>query len=1857
MTDHQAANFTLTFTPYYSGAAYTSQQLTDELKNTVVLVDLAVSGVSEPTEMDNPGVQIHAGNAFDASLTLTSSNTKGKWKLNWSGGDVEVRTGGQLVSQNTWSSEITLNSAISLSVKPLSAGTIILTAYFMPTNNASDAVIADAIKIDATNTPPVITENTPQPLEMSEDGEFPLPTLTATDADGDTLTWSLHTQAQHGTASIGGTGAHPTTITYTPTADYFGPDSFTVQVSDGVGGEDTTVVTVSISPINDAPVITENTPEPVEMSEDGVPNGFTPPTLVATDIDGDTLHWSVVAPGPVHGDASFTTDTDPTSLTYTPDENYFGSDEFTVIVNDNHGGEDTTVVSVSILPVDDAPVALDGSITVMEDTLGSGTLHATDIEEDPLSFSIAEQGTIGTAVITNASTGEYTFTPVANANGTDEFTFIASDGSKLSNIATITVTITAVGDQPVARDDYYQTPEDTPLTVIAPGVLSYDFDVDGDTITASLLTGPSHAAAGSFTLNADGSFAYTPELNYFGTDHFTYQVSDGNGGTDTATVFITITAINDAPVAQNDYYSTPEETRLTVIAPGVLANDTDVENDALTASLITGPSHAATNGFQFYADGSFSYTPDVNFFGTDVFVYQVSDGNSTDTAVVSITVKSDNDPPVAQHGTLAVIEDTPESGMLVATDPEDDPLTFSIVQQGTKGSVAITNTSTGAYTYTPADDATGMDVFTFKANDGNADSNVASVTVTISPVDDPPIAPNGTLIVIRNTPCDSVLPAIDVDSTQLTYSIVSQGTRGTVVMTNTYTGEYTYTPDTDELGEDAFTFKVNDGTSDSNIGTINVSIITGEDTSGDEPPIAYNGTLTTTENTPANSILIATDVDSTALTYSIVSQGTLGTATVTNTATGAYTYTPDANMFGTDTFTFRVYDGTSYSNDASIRVTIGMVSIAPIADDGSVTTLEDTPVDGKLYADNVESEQLSFSIVEQGTKGTVVITNAALGTFTYTPAANANGIDTFTFTASNGAFESNEATVTVTITAVNDQPTFTMIGDTQTPTNGGQQTVPAFITGYDLGPDDEDAAQLVDAYVVTNNNHGLFTAQPAIGLDGTLTYTPAADLVGEAVVMVRLRDNGGTEHGGINLSEPQTFTISAMKVKEIQYQKPDETYDPVPDPLYVPLGVDITFVAIPDPTAAAWPLDQPIWRKGGVVVGTGGTLTTSFSTTGPATLSAEYGNLVVANIVVVSAGFTPNPLVINEGEDEELTVSIDPVTAESVVTFDTEEQIIATVAGAIPTLTVSGIEAGRTDVIAKLPAGWVCGRDTVFVVAPLSIEITYPEDGSTYTAPVSLDLTAEVTRCTGMVSTVEFYDGETLLGWASPVDDTVITLSDDGVGTVAADGTITLTDDRTGSITNDWTVITLSDGGTGIVQLDGHIILTDGRTGDVTPDDTFHWLWENIPLGIHVLTARVTDTTTAVAISPPVAFTVNEVPISTGRVSDTESGAADGDGWGVAMSGNGRYVVFSTYATNLNGSAGDTNKVPDVYLADRQTGDIERISVGLEGAEPDNDSWDAAINDSGQFVAFASNASNLVENDTNAQLDVFVRDRQSSTNERVSVATGGAQANGPSWGPSFSSNGNLVAFISDADNLVTGDANEAPDLFIRNRQTGVTERVLALGGTQNGGGTALSADGRYVAFWTDVSLVTADNNSKLDVYVVDRQTQAIELVSISSASDIGNADSWGASISNDGRYVAFTSDADNLVASDGNDRSDVFIRDRQTGDTIRASATEGDADSWEAVISGNGQYLVFTSDATNFVADTNACCDVYRYDQATGYTTRFSRGTSFVQADADSWDTGVSDDGISVAYVSLAKNMISGDTSDGKQIFVSVEEQ
>src|SRR5439155_308826 len=231
----------------------------------------------------------------------------------------------------------------------------------------------------------------------------------------------------------------------------------------------------------------------------------------------------------------------------------------------------------------------------------------TDVDGDTLNAVLVSQPTHGSLALN--SNGSLSYVPAANYNGPDSFTYQANDGQADSGIATVRITIIGVNDAPVAVNDSYSTAEDTTLNVVAPGVLANDSDVDGDTLSAVLVSQPTH---GSLTLNSNGSFSYVPAANYNGSDSFTYKSNDGPAESLFRSVRITITGVNDAPVAVNDSYSTAEDTTLNVVAPGVLANDSDVDGDTLSAVLVSQPTHGSLT---LNSNGSFSYVPATNYNG------------------------------------------------------------------------------------------------------------------------------------------------------------------------------------------------------------------------------------------------------------------------------------------------------------------------------------------------------------------------------------------------------------------------------------------------------------------------------------------------------------------------------------------------------------------------------------------------------------------------------------------------------------------------------------------------------------------------------------------------------------------------------------------------------------------------------------------------------------------------------------------------------------------------------------------------------------------------------------------------------------------------------------------------------------------------------------------------------------------------------------------------------------------------------------------------------------------------------------------------------------------------------------------
>lgn len=400
---------------------------------------------------------------------------------------------------------------------------------------------------------------------------------------------------------------------------------------------------------------------------------------------------------------------------------------------------------------------------------------------------------------------------------------------------------------------------------------------------------------------------------------------------------------------------------------------------------------------------------------------------------------------------------------------------------------------------------------------------------------------------------------------------------------------------------------------------------------------------------------------------------------------------------------------------------------------------------------------------------------------------------------------------------------------------------------------------------------------------------------------------------------------------------------------------------------------------------------------------------------------------------------------------------------------------------------------------------------------------------------------------------------------------------------------------------------------------------------------------------------------TTERVS-VASGGTEGDGFSgnPAISEDGNYAAFSSGATNLVG--GDLNGYSDVFIHDRQSGETSLVSVANDGSQGNSYSASPSVSSDGRYVAFESYATNLVIGDQNEATDVFVRDRLNQETSRVSVTSDGSEANGESYIDSISGDGLHVAFSSEASNLVAEDTNAVTDVFVNDQNSGETSIIsVASDGTLGNDiswRSTISANGLYVAFESHAdNLVSGDNNGQADIFLHDRQNGVTSRVSVDSSGMEANSGSYRPAISQDGNYIAFYSYASNLVEGDTNNTYDVFVYDRISGETSRVSlasdGTEGNDSSRFPEISAGGRFVVFESFATNLVeGDNNATIDIFVHDRVSGVTTLASLNSDGTQGDDASYLSVISGNGCCVSFQSDATNLVVGDNNGFSDVFV-----
>ena len=462
----------------------------------------------------------------------------------------------------------------------------------------------------------------------------------------------------------------------------------------------------------------------------------------------------------------------------------------------------------------DAPVPGTTLIIGNEDTSITGTLQATDPEGDGLTFALVSGPVDGSLSI--ASNGSYTFDPDGNFDGLAlgqkrdiSFSYSVSDGSSVVEQAA-TIRVVGANDAPIVSDVSVKVAEDNILA----GNLTAT-DADDDALSFALASGPSH---GSVAVNSDGSYRYTPNANYYGPDSFSYTVTDTNGASDTGTVAVTVTPVNDAaPVANDDNITVIEDTPMSFAASDLIANDTDEDNDTLTVIDVSG----GANGSVSLVDGIVTFSPHENYYGPDSFNYTVSDGQGgTTDGTVNVNVSPVNDAPIALDRNISVSEDSSLFALFTAKDIDNDSLTFSQGTAPSHGTVSITEA--GLFRYTPNPDYFGADSFTYTVSDGNGGIATGTVTVTVTGQNDNPTTSGLSASGIEDGPVAGTLPAIDIDGDALTFSLDTGSANGSALVNAN--GTYSYTPSRNFSGNDSFTYTVSDGNGGFATGTVALSI-------------------------------------------------------------------------------------------------------------------------------------------------------------------------------------------------------------------------------------------------------------------------------------------------------------------------------------------------------------------------------------------------------------------------------------------------------------------------------------------------------------------------------------------------------------------------------------------------------------------------------------------------------------------------------------------------------------------------------------------------------------------------------------------------------------------------------------------------------------------------------------------------------------------------------------------------------------------------------------------------------------------------------------------------------------------------
>ncbi|EJG2045011.1 tandem-95 repeat protein, partial [Vibrio parahaemolyticus] len=922
--------------------------------------------------------------------------------------------------------------------------------------------------------------------------------LNDTDVDGDKLSiQSASVPETQGTVEI-----VDGKLVFTPAKNFHGDAEITYTVTDGQL-TDEAKVTVTVNPVNDAPTIKVNAVE--SITEDAVSTDTVVATLTVRDTDTPEDQLTVSLENNSNG--YFVLVGNEVKLTQAGVD-AVNNDELNLkdltisasvsdVVNPTANDSDSLIVK----RVNDAPT-VENAIADQElsEDFATYTIDLNDAFKDSdsaLNFSVPGNSN----VLVSIENGIATISPTADWNGSETLTFTATDPSGESISQTVNFTVAPVAD---IVADKATVVEDTP-TIIK--VLGNDtFEDDGKVVSLDTNNGP---ANGTVSVNPDGSVTYTPDDNYVGKDTFTYIVTSG-GVSESSTVEVNVTPVNDAPVAKDDIATTQEDTAVTI---DVLSNDTDVDGDKLSIQSATVPE---AQGKVEIVDGKLVFTPAENFNGHAEITYTVTDGQLTDEAKVTVTVNPVDDAPTIKVDAVeSITEDAVSTDTVVATltvrdtDTPEDQLTVSLENNSNGYFVLVGNEVklTQAGVDAVNNDELNLKDLTISASvsDGVNPTANDSDSLIVNRVNDAPTVENAIADQVLSEDFDAYtidLNEVFKDSdSALNFSVSGNDS----IQISIVSGVATITPTADWNGKETITFTAKDPSGESISQTVNFTVAPVADI------VADNATVV--EDTPTIIKVLGNDTfEGTDKVVSLDTNNGPANGTVSVNPDGSVTYTPNDNYHGTDSFTYIVTSG-GVSESAIVEVNVTPANDAPVAKDDIATTQEDTAVTIDVLPNDtdVDGDKLSIeSVSVPKEQGTVEVVD---GKLVFTPAENFNGDAEITYTVTDGAL-TDQATVKVTVNAVNDTPVVE--------SNIADQTLAEDFTPYTIDLNtafsDVDNVDGELTFSVSGNSN----IQVAI-VNGIATITPTADWNGSETLTFT-----ATDPSGESVSQPVNFTVAPV---------------------------------------------------------------------------------------------------------------------------------------------------------------------------------------------------------------------------------------------------------------------------------------------------------------------------------------------------------------------------------------------------------------------------------------------------------------------------------------------------------------------------------------------------------------------------------------------------------------------------------------------------------------------------------------------------------------------------------------------------------